>query len=124
MEVKIDGLTALIEKLDATKYSGKQVRTIVQKNGVQLQTKTQDNMLNAYTGHMSGKKFVKPTGATRRSVALDIKDGGMTAEVAPGTKYFPYLEYGTRFMDARPTLKPAFEMVATSFQNDLKDLFK
>ena len=123
VEVKIEGMEALVKRLDSLAVTGPQVREVVKKNGAKLSNQTQSNMLSAYTGHYEGKKFVKPTGATRRSAGVEISDGGMTATVAPSTKYFPYLEYGTRFMDARPTLQPAFKMVGPMFVKDMKDLF-
>lgn len=121
-EAKIEGLSALVHKLNALKYSGTQIRDVVKKNGAELQQQTQKNMLEEYKGHYEGKKFVKPTGVTRRSAAVEIKDNGMTAVVAPNTSYFPYLEYGTRFMEARPTLGPAFKRVSSIFTNDIKRL--
>lgn len=121
-EAKIEGLSALVHKLNALKYSGTQIRDVVKKNGAELQQQTQKNMLEEYKGHYEGKKFVKPTGATRRSAAVEIKDNGMTAVVEPNTSYFPYLEYGTRFMEARPTLGPAFKRVSPIFTNDIKRL--
>lgn len=121
-EAKIEGLSALVHKLNALKYTGPQIRDVVKKNGAELQQQTQKNMLEEYKGHYEGKKFVKPTGATRRSAAVEIQDNGMTAVVAPNTSYFPYLEYGTRFMEARPTLGPAFKRVSPIFTNDIKRL--
>lgn len=119
-EAKIEGLSALVHKFNALKYSGTQIRDVVKKNGAELQQQTQKNMLEEYKGHYEGKKFVKPTGATRRSAAVEIQDNGMTAVVAPNTSYFPYLEYGTRFMEARPTLGPAFKRVSPIFIEDIK----
>ncbi len=123
VEVKIEGMEALVKRLNSLAATGPQIRNVVKKNGAKLSNQTQSNMLSAYTGHYEGNKFVKPTGATRRSAGVEISDGGMTATVAPSTKYFPYLEYGTRFMDARPTLQPAFKMVGQMFVKDMKDLF-
>lgn len=119
-EAKIEGLSALVQKFNALKYTGPQIRSVVKKNGAELQQQTQKNMLEEYKGHYEGKKFVKPTGATRRSATVEIKDNGMTAVVAPNTSYFPYLEYGTRFMEARPTLGPAFKRVSPIFIEDIK----
>ena len=124
-EAKIEGLSALVQKFNDLIYTGPQIRSVVKKNGAELQQQTQKNMLEAYKGHYEwkkgqGKKFVKPTGATRRSAAVEIKDNGMTAVVAPNTSYFPYLEYGTRFMEARPTLGPAFKRVSPIFIEDIK----
>ena len=119
-EAKIEGLSALVQKFNALKYTAPQIRDVVKKNGAELQQQTQKNMLEEYKGHYEGKKFVKPTGATRRSAAVEIQDNGMTAVVAPNTSYFPYLEYGTRFMEARPTLGPAFKRVSPIFIEDIK----
>ena len=104
-----------------------EVNQIVAKHGANLQTTTMNNMDRAYTGHWEWKKgkgrvFVKPTGATKRSVTL--RKSNFKAEVQPRTKYFPYLEYGTRFMARRPTLGPAFSKIEPQFRGDLEKLFK
>lgn len=93
------------------------VRRIVAKHGALLQNKTVSNMNAAYTAGYS-------TGATARSVTNEIGDDGMSATVAPHTEYFAYLEYGTRFMSAKPTLKPAFAYESIKFVNDLQKLMK
>ena len=84
VDVKIEGLQALISDLDARKYSGKQVRNVVMKNGANLQEDAQKRMTKtvAYV-----KGYSK--GTTRRSTTLTISADGMKATVAPGTYYFP-----------------------------------
>lgn len=123
-KVKIEGLEALVKEFNIKKNDVVKVKDIVKKHGAGLSAKTQSNMLKQYTGHHEGKKFVKPTGATRRSSTVEISNGGMTATVAPSTKYFPYLEYGTRFMQARPTLGPAFRHEAPLFKADIEKIIK
>lgn len=123
-KVKIEGLEAIVKELNIKKNDIAKVKDIVKKHGAGLSDKTQTAMLKQYTGHYEGKKFVKPTGATRRSAIVQISDGGLTATVAPSTKYFPYLEYGTRFMKARPTLGPAFRREAPLFKKDIEKLIK
>lgn len=123
-KVKIEGLTAFAKVLSVKKEYKNDVQNIVKKHGAGLSDKTQTNMLNQYKGHYEGKKFVKPTGATRRSAKVQISNGGMTATVAPSTKYFPYVEYGTRFMRARPTLGPAFRAEAPLFKKDIEKFLK
>ena len=93
------------------------VKMVVAKHGALLQKKAQSNMDAAYTAGYS-------QGNTRRNTDLEIGDGGLSATVAPHTAYFPYLEYGTRFMSARPTLKPAFAYQSVKFVNDLQKLMK
>lgn len=111
---KIDVDPELMQALNKRKKFA-EVKRVVAKNGANLQRETQRNMAATYTAGYS-------TGATMRSTKNTIKDNGLTAEVKPGTEYFPYLEYGTRFMDMRPTLKPAFDKVSKEFIQDLKNL--
>lgn len=119
VDVKIEGLQALISDLDARKYSGKQIRNVVMKNGADLQEDAQKRMTKtvAYV-----KGYSK--GTTRRSTTLTISDDGMKATVAPSTAYFPYVEYGTRFMEAEPTLNPAFQKIKQQFYKDVIGLVK
>ncbi|QHJ83957.1 MAG: hypothetical protein [Caudoviricetes sp.] len=124
VKVKIEGLEAITKGLKNKKADMQKVSDLVKKHGAGLSDKTQRNMLSQYRGHFEGNKFVKPTGATRRSSVVQIEDNGLTAKVQPGTKYFPYLEYGTRFMAARPTLGPAFRIEAPLFEGDVKKLIE
>lgn len=119
VDVKIEGLQALISDLDVRKYSGKQIRNVVMKNGANLQEDAQKRMTKtvAYV-----KGYSK--GTTRRSTTLSISDDGMTATVAPHTEYFPYVEYGTRYMEAEPTLNPAFQKIKQQFYKDVIGLVK
>lgn len=123
--VKIEGLSELQTKFEEMNIEfHPKVRSIVAKHGAALQQRTKSNMSAAYRGHWEGRRWVKPTGATSRSTTVSLQDGGMTAVVAPHTEYFSYLEFGTRFMSARPTLKPAFAYQSVQFVNDLKKMMK
>lgn len=113
--VKLGGVTELSNGLKYRTHMH-DVKVIVKQNGAELQSKAQDNMDNAYTKGYS-------TGATKRSTSVKIADNGLTAIVGPHTKYFPYLEYGTRFMDAKPTLGPALTFQALRFVDQLNTLF-
>lgn len=95
------------------------VKTVVRKNGDELNRNMKRNA-------GSGGAFVKgySTGDTKRSINTVITDGGLTAEVEPGTDYSPYVEYGTRFMDAEPFVRPAFEAQSQKFKADLEKLCK
>ena len=76
-----------------------------------------------FKGHYikrGGKKvFVKPTGATKRSIRPEIRKEGMEGAVGPHTHYAPYLEFGTRFMGAQPFVKPALDAISDSFARDI-----
>lgn len=122
---KIHGLEELQRAIAKRPYMmATQAKAIVERNATQLKRQTMRNMTEAYTGHKEGSRFVKPTGATKGSVNITYQQAGMTAIVAPHTEYFAYLEYGTRFMAARPTLKPAWVMQRVKFANDLKKMMR
>lgn len=122
--VKIVGLEKLQKKLKKNARM-EDVKRVVRHNGSQLQDKAQRNA--DFKGHYEwkkgkGKVLVPPSGATKDGIRLDLLDGGLTAEVGPITHYAPYLEYGTRRMDAQPFLKPAFDDQKKQFERDMKRL--
>lgn len=79
------------------------VKDVVKFNGAQLQSKA---MRNAPVD----------TGTLKRSISLELEDKGLTAEVEAKTHYAAYVEYGTRYMDAKPYLGPAYR--------EQKEIFK
>ena len=91
------------------------VKSVVEKNGREMQDKIQRN---------ADFKMGYQTGETKRSVGLEMKDNGLTAESGAKTEYAEYLEYGTRFMDAQPFIKPAFDEQVKRFEADMKKLTK
>lgn len=112
--VSVMGLSELKKALKDN-ISMDDVERVVKHNGQQLQQKMQ-----------SKADFKKgyQTGTTKRSISLSITDGGLTAEVEPGTEYSPYLEYGTRFMDAQPFVRPALNEQKGKFKSDLEKLVR
>ena len=119
--VRIDGFDKLEAKLKRNMDLGA-VRTVVRKNGAELQTKAQKN---APVGTPQSTGIPGYVGGTlKRSVELDITDGGLTAEVEPTADYAAYVEYGTRFMEAQPYLKPAYDEQKKKFVKDLNELVR
>lgn len=114
MKMKVTGLKEL-QKALKDNVTMDDVKKVVRQNGSELQRKTQDNA-----------DFTKgyATGQTKRSIGLEFTDSGFTAEVEPTTEYAPYLEYGTRFMDAQPFVKPAYDDQVRQFEKDMKRLVK
>ena len=113
-KIKFEGTDKLLKKLKANATLD-DVKKVVRHNGAELQKKIQKNA-----------DFTKgyQTGTTKRSVGLEITDGGLTAESGPETEYAPYLEYGTRFMEAQPFVRPAFEAQEKEFKSDMKKLVR
>lgn len=114
-EVKLVGMDKLTARLELCGTNREAVRTIVRKNGDQLNERMKTNMRSAYTKGYSH-------GDTAGSVNTVITDGGMTANVGPTTDYSPYVEYGTRFMRAEPAIKPAFDAQVPVFKSDMERL--
>ena len=108
--IKITGLDKLQKKLQKN-VNLNDVKRVVSHNGAEMQTKAQQNA-PVDTGHL------------KRSIGLEIKDGGMTAEVEPTAEYAPYVEYGTRFLSAQPYLKPAYNEQKRKFEQDMKKLVR
>nr|DAU17004.1 MAG TPA: putative tail component [Caudoviricetes sp.] len=105
-----------------------EVERIVEKHGAEMQKKAVSNA-SKFRGHYEGrgknKHFVKPTGATKRSISVNSnKIGRFKYKVAPGTAYAAYVELGTRKMSAQPFIKPAFDDQKKLFKDDLERLVK
>lgn len=112
--IKVTGVKELQKRLKKN-VTLDDVKKVVRQNGSELQEKMQDK---------ADFKKGYQTGETKRSITLEIQNSGMTAEVKPTTDYSPYLEFGTRFMDAQPFVRPAFEEQLTQFKSDMQKLVK
>lgn len=127
LQFELKGLEKLQTKLQRVAKM-EEVEHIVEKHGTEMQRKA---IINAskFRGHYEGrgknKHFVKPTGATKRSISVNSsKVGRFKYKVAPGTAYAAYVELGTRKMSAQPFIKPAFDEQKVQFKNDLERLVK
>lgn len=112
--LRVVGLEKLINVLKEN-VTMDDVKRVVRTNGAQLN----QNMV-------SKADFAKgyQTGATKRSIHLEITEGGFTAEVGPETDYSGYVEYGTRFMEAQPFIRPALDEQASKFKSDMRKLVR
>ena len=107
-DIKIVGLEKLQKKLKQN-VQMEDVKKVVRHNGAEMQAKAQ-------------QKAPVDTGYLKRSIGIEFTDGGMTAEVEPTADYAPYVELGTRFMEAQPYLGPAFNEQKEKFKKDMKKL--
>lgn len=113
-KIKVEGLDKL-EKALKKNVKMDDVKKVVRHNGAELQRKIQEK---------ADFKMGYQTGTTKRSVGLEITDGGFTAESGPTTEYSQYVEYGTRFMEAQPFVRPALEEQTKKFQSDMQELVR
>lgn len=110
MGYRIEGLSALRKKLKKCQDLTA-VKKVIQVNGAELQGKAQD-----YSP--------VDTGFLKRSIGLELEDGGMTARSEATAEYAPYVEYGTRFMGAQPYMSPAFNEQKKQFKSDLEKIVR
>ncbi|MEG2253852.1 MAG: hypothetical protein RSC33_00850 [Vagococcus sp.] len=119
----INGLNGLSKKLkdNATLND---VKRVVKTNTTELNSAMQRESQNVLTGHWEGTKFVKPTGATKRSITIRFTSGGLSGHTGPQTEYSPYLIRGTRFMAKRDFFLPPLRIQKKKFKSDLERLMK
>ena len=127
LRFELKGLDKLQAKLQRTAKM-EEVERIVEKHGEAMQKKAVTNA-SKFRGHYEGRgknrRFVRPTGATKRSISVNSgKIDRFKYRVAPGTDYAAYVELGTRKMSAQPFIKPAFDEQKKLFKNDLERLVK
>lgn len=112
--IKLVGMDKLQRKLKRN-ASMIDVKEVVKTNGVRLERAIKANTKEAFVRGYS-------EGYTADSVSGQISDGGLTYTAGEGMEYDPYVEYGTRFMEAEPTVTPAAEEVFRQFKRDLDKL--
>ena len=127
LQFELKGLEKLQTKLQRVAKM-EEVEHIVEKHGEAMQKKAVNNA-SKFRGHYEGRgqnrRFVRPTGATKRSISVNSgKVDRFKYRVAPGTDYAAYVELGTRKMSAQPFIKPAFDDQKRLFKKDLERLVK
>lgn len=103
-------LKRLMDALDSGKYR-KQAERIIAYHTADLHQRSQ-------------RKVPVKTGHLKRSGAADVDTDKLEGRVKYSADYAGYVEKGTRFMDARPYLKPSLNEVKPLFIKDLKRLSK
>lgn len=64
------------------------------------------------------------TGFLKDSIELDLLDGGLTAHVEAYAEYAAYVEFGTRYMEAQPYIRPAYDQESVRFFESIGKLCK
>ena len=107
-KIKLEGMEKLQVKLKKNVQMN-DVKRIVKSNGAALQESAQ-------------RKVPVDTGNLKRSIGLEIRESGLTADVEPTAEYAAYVEYGTRYMNAQPYMRPSYTAQKEKFKSDLKKL--
>lgn len=119
--IRVRGLEDLQKKLKKN-VEMQTVKMVVKQNGAELQSKAQDYAPVGTPESTGIPGYIG--GALKRSIGLEIKNNGLTARVAPTAEYAEYVEYGTRYMESQPYIRPAFEEQKRQFKSDMKKLMK
>ena len=110
MKITLSGIDSLLKALSGAEVKGK-VGKVVKKHGAAMHKAALRNV-PVDTGHL------------KRSITIEILDGGMTAKVQEHADYGIYVEMGTRYMGAQPYMKPALNSVEGAFVADLRKAVK
>lgn len=116
-KIKVTGLKEL-QKALKDNVTMDDVKKVVRDNVTEMQRKMHEN---------ADFKMGYATGQTKRSImdaGINIFDNGFSGEAGATTEYAEYLEVGTRFMDAQPFVKPAYDEQVQQFKKDMQRLVK
>lgn len=113
-KIEIKGLEKLQKKLKKN-CTLDDVKTVIKQNGTEMQRNTGKNAV--FTKGYS-------LGTTKRSIRGEVRKGGFEYAEGPTTEYAPYVEHGTRFMNAQPFVGPAYHRQVPIFKSDMKKLCK
>ena len=97
-----------------SRFNHDKVARVVKRNTSQAQRKA---MQYAPVAEKNG-------GTLKRSITMDVDVTGLAGYLTVGADYGAYVEYGTRFMDAQPFLRPARNEQAPIFLKDLQNLIR
>ena len=120
-KIKLEGMEKFQVKLKKNVQMS-DVKRVVKANGAALQEAAQRK---APVGTPQSTGIPGYVGGTlKRSIVLEIRDGGLTAEGEPTAEYATYVEHGTRFMNAQPYMRPSYNQQKEKFKSDMKKLVR
>ena len=73
---------------------------------------------------ISQQKAPVDTGYLRRSIVMEILNNGFVGYIRAYAHYAPYVEFGTRFMDAQPYMSAAMMKVRPEYIKNMKKLLE
>lgn len=110
MNIDLDGIDKLVGKLKRNATLD-DVKKVVKINTTEMQRSAQ-------------QYAPVDTGFLKRAITANVQKDGFEGVVVSAASYAPYVEWGTRFMYARPHIGPAFEEQKLLFLTDMKRLMK
>lgn len=110
MKLQLQGIDTL-EKALKDKAKLQAAKALVKYYGAAIQRDAQDSA-------------PVDTGNLKRSISLEYSEGAASAkaEIKATADYSGYVEYGTRYMDAQPFMRPSFNKNKLLFEKEIKAL--
>lgn len=123
-DLRIETLEALLAGLEGD------ADALVEETAVNIRNEMQMSMSGPKSGRFYGSHQASApgeapavmTGAAKNNMTID-KPGEGERIVAAGQEYAPFLEFGTRFMEARPFMSPAVMKERSEFLRKAEELF-
>ena len=109
-------------KLKGVEETQVKFKKLADLTAVKQALKANTNDLQENTIRRMPSTYVKgySTSYTAKNTNSYITDNGLTGKVVLETNYSFYVEFGTRYMEAEPVLKPAINEIYPQFISDIK----
>ena len=99
-------------------------RMIKRNDKVRSETKKQIALSTLAIHNQARRKVPVAEGRLKSSIAIDIRDRGLTSFIGTNVKYAVWVEEGTRRQRAQPYLQPAFDKEEKVFIKKIKEIVK
>ena len=110
MKIDIEGADELVRSI-RNRLGADRVVPVIRRNTSQAQAKAM-------------RLAAVDTGFMKRSITMRIDITGLAGYIVAGASYSSYVEFGTRYMDSQPFMRPAAREQAPIFLSDLKNLIR
>ena len=110
MKIEIEGADELVRSI-RNRLGADRVVPVIRRNTSQAQAKAM-------------RLAAVDTGFMKRSITMRIDVTGLAGYIVAGASYSSYVEFGTRYMDSQPFMRPAAREQAPIFISDLRNLIR
>ena len=110
MKIDIEGADELVRSI-RNRLGADRVVPVIRRNTSQAQAKAM-------------RLAPVDTGFMKRSITMRIDISGLAGYIVAGASYSSYVEFGTRYMDSQPFMRPAAREQAPIFISDLRNLIR
>ena len=110
MKIEIEGGDELVRSI-TKRVDADRVVPVIRRNTSQAQAKAM-------------RLAAVDTGFMKRSITMRIDISGLAGYIVAGASYSSYVEFGTRYMDSQPFMRPAAREQAPIFISDLRNLIR